>query len=218
MKDLSPELETVQPLDAAAVGPRQHLPATTEARLLEITAFAIDEHAMVRQTDGVGGMVGIGDRLGYDGEVHSFRPRVLIEVESGAIPLQCCQGVLTSVARDLRDAFAELPDEVSLEDMIGAELVGELRSCGLAHDDCNVLLNIIHLMALRHRAVRGPLCWPQHGLGGDARAAGQALAQPQAKALWRDVPIVRGFPRVVEEQRLGANDAQQTRHFVASEH
>jgi hypothetical protein len=37
---------------------------------------------------------------------------------------QCCQGVLTSVARDLRDAFAELPDEVSLEDMIGAELVG----------------------------------------------------------------------------------------------
>ena len=50
----------------------QRAPATTEARLLEITEFAIDQHAMVRQSDGVGGMVGIGDRLGYDGEVHSF--------------------------------------------------------------------------------------------------------------------------------------------------
>jgi hypothetical protein len=50
----------------------QRAPATTEARLLEITEFAIDQHAMVRRSDGVGGMVGIGDRLGYDGEVHSF--------------------------------------------------------------------------------------------------------------------------------------------------
>ena len=62
------------PLDGApsTIVDIQRSPATTDARLLEITAFVINEHAMVRQTDGVGGMVGIGDRLGYDGEVHSF--------------------------------------------------------------------------------------------------------------------------------------------------
>ena len=72
---------------------------------------------------------------------------VVIEVEEGAIP-PCSQGILTTVARALRDAFATLPGQVSsLEDMIGVELVGELRACGLADEDCNVLLNIIHQMA-----------------------------------------------------------------------
>lgn len=75
-----------------------------------------------------------------------IRKGVVIEVEPGAIP-QCCQNVLTTSARELRDAFAELPDEVSLEDFIGAELVQELHSCGLDHNDCNVLLNIMHSMA-----------------------------------------------------------------------
>ena len=50
----------------------QRTPETTNARLFEITAFAIDEHELVRKDDGVGGMVGIGDHLGYDGEMHPF--------------------------------------------------------------------------------------------------------------------------------------------------
>ena len=62
----------------------QRSPATTEARLLEITAFAIDEHAMVRQTDGVGGMVGIGDRLGFSRRCTSTCPT------SSAASRHCC--------------------------------------------------------------------------------------------------------------------------------
>ena len=50
----------------------QRTPATTDARLFETTAFAIDEHELVRKDDGVGGMVGIGDHLAYDGEMHPF--------------------------------------------------------------------------------------------------------------------------------------------------
>ena len=96
----------------------------------------------------IGMTVVANDAQGNDGQggrvlIHRG---VYIEVEKGAIP-QCCQGVLTSVARDLRDAFNELPDEVSLEDMIGVKIVEELRACGLADEDFNALLNIIHQMA-----------------------------------------------------------------------
>jgi hypothetical protein len=50
----------------------QRAPTTTDAKLFNITALAIAEHNMVRTDDGVGGMVGIGDRLGYDGDMHPF--------------------------------------------------------------------------------------------------------------------------------------------------
>ena len=45
---------------------------TTDSKLLDITTLAIMGHNMVRTDDGVGGMVGIGDRLGYDGDIHPF--------------------------------------------------------------------------------------------------------------------------------------------------
>jgi hypothetical protein len=47
-------------------------PLTTHAKLFDITATAIDEHNMLRKDDGVGGMVGIGDHLGFDGDIHPF--------------------------------------------------------------------------------------------------------------------------------------------------
>jgi hypothetical protein len=50
----------------------QRLPASTDAKLFDITSLAIEEHNMVQTDDGVGGMAGIGDRLGYDGNMHSF--------------------------------------------------------------------------------------------------------------------------------------------------
>lgn len=50
----------------------QRSPATTDAELFDITTFAIEEHELVRKDDGVGGMVGIGDHLAYDGQMHPF--------------------------------------------------------------------------------------------------------------------------------------------------
>jgi len=47
-------------------------PETTDEKLFGITAFAINKHNMVRTNDGVGGMVGIGDHLAYDGDIHPF--------------------------------------------------------------------------------------------------------------------------------------------------
>ena len=50
----------------------QRSPATTDAELVDITTFEIEEHELVRKDDGVGGMVGIGDHLAYDGKMHLF--------------------------------------------------------------------------------------------------------------------------------------------------
>ena len=50
-------------------------------------------------------------------------------------------------------------------------------------------------------------CWTLH------RALQQTHRVVRAVALWRDVAVVRAFPRVVEEQPLGAMAA---RHFVRS--
>jgi hypothetical protein len=44
----------------------------TDAKLFDITATAINEHNLLRTDDGVGDMVGIGDHLGYDGDMHPF--------------------------------------------------------------------------------------------------------------------------------------------------
>jgi len=65
------ELESLVGAQATVVD-IQRSPATTDSKLIDITTFAIKEHNLVRTGDGVGGMVGIGDHLGYDGGIHPF--------------------------------------------------------------------------------------------------------------------------------------------------
>jgi len=66
------ELDSVVFGDPPTIVDIQRAPTTTDSKLFDITTLAIKEHNMVRTDDGVGGMVGIGNRLGYDGDIHPF--------------------------------------------------------------------------------------------------------------------------------------------------
>jgi hypothetical protein len=49
-------------------------PMTTDWRLLGITEYMVDVHGLVREDDDAfGGMVGIGDRLDYNGQLSKFK-------------------------------------------------------------------------------------------------------------------------------------------------